>query len=171
MFDPAIFDPYIFDAEEITVTGDVMTTFTATQILTENGYTTVDFMYPTVEWIIDNAVDHVNLETGRSIANMTGVAGSKILTCLSEESPIIKMIVTYMLREAKKTSLTNSSSTGGSNTSSSTINVGPVGMGQSSGVSTAISAASAINSINNTAHLNFILRGFERLRRRSGERF
>lgn len=77
-----------------------LATITAQQVLDENNYTT-----PTttiVEYLIDNAIDYINLEAGLSINNMSGdTPGSKTVTVTSTQAPIIKMLSTLMIRAYK----------------------------------------------------------------------
>ena len=71
-----------------------------------------------------------------------------------------------MLREAKKTALTNSSATGNNSGTSSSISVGPLSLSESSSISTSISAAVSINSPSNTIYREMLNNALERLRGR-----
>lgn len=147
-----------------------MTTITATEILAENGYTTSDFTAATVELIITNAKRYINFMANQSIADMTGTEGSKTLTLTENQDICVRILTTCMLREAKKTSLTNSSSTGTSSGTASSIGVGPVSVSESSSVSSSISAAAAINSPSNTIYREMLNQALSRLHGRTFSR-
>ena len=51
-----------------------------------------------VEYMIDNAIDYVNLHAGTSIGNMTGVAGAKTVTVTSGQSAVIKPLCILMVK-------------------------------------------------------------------------
>lgn len=121
-------------------------TLTAATVLAQNQYTTTDFDLTDVEYMIDDCIDTVNALTNDTIAALSGDAGSKSVTITRSEAPSVKTLITIVLREAKKTSLSNSSSTGNSTGTSSSINVGSIGMSESGSVSSAISATSALNN-------------------------
>ena len=143
-----------------------MTTLTATEILAENGYTTDDFTAAVTEGIINNAKDYINLMADQSITDMTGTEGSKTLTLTSNQSVCLRILLACMLREAKKTALTNSSATGNSSGTSSSVGVGPISLSESSSISTSISAAASINSPSNTIYREMLNNALERLRGR-----
>jgi len=68
-----------------------MVAITAQQILDETGWAATDFGSKTnLEYLIDKAINYINGETGLSISNMTGAAGSKTVTVTSAQAPIIK---------------------------------------------------------------------------------
>jgi len=119
-----------------------MLTYTALIALAENGYTTSDITAANAEYIIDRATDYVNLMAGQSIADMAGGAGVKTVTLTDNQNAVVGMLVTLMLREEKKSSLTNSTSSGTS--TSGSVQVGGMGASESASVSSAISAASAL---------------------------
>jgi len=121
-----------------------MVTYTALIALAENGYTTTDITAANCEYIIDRAIDYVNLLAGTSIADMAGGAGVKTVTLTDNQNAVVGVLVTCMLRAMKQTSLSNSSSTSNSSGTSSSVNVGGMGASDSSTVSTAINAASAL---------------------------
>jgi len=75
-----------------------MPAVTAQQILDENGWTTGDISLANLEYLIDNAINYVNLVTGLSISNLSGAAGSKTVTVTSAQDPIIKMLAGLLVR-------------------------------------------------------------------------
>lgn len=76
-----------------------MATITAQNILDENNYP--DMSKTIVEYLIDNVINYLNLETGLSISNMTGDAESKSVTVTSGQSAIIKPLAALMIRAYK----------------------------------------------------------------------
>lgn len=78
----------------------VTVTTIAQKILDENKYTTSDMSLSNLENNIDNVIDYVNLETGASIAYLTGSADSKSLVCDRKYIPPIKLLSTLMIRAA-----------------------------------------------------------------------
>jgi hypothetical protein len=137
-------------------------TLTAANCLADNNYTTTDIPTVAVERIIDKAISYFNLRTGRSVNLMAGTPESKTTVVQAEEYGVLEAIITCMLREAKKTSLSNSTSTGSG--ASKSVNIGAMGMSESSTVSSAISAAQSINSEGNTVFREFITEGLRSLR-------
>lgn len=91
-----------------------MVTYTALIALAENGYTITDIPAATCEYIIDRAIDYVNMRVGASIAALTGAAGTKNVTLTRDQSAVVGLLMTCMLREAKKSSLSNSTATSNS---------------------------------------------------------
>ena len=79
-----------------------MTTITniAQRILDENNYTTSDITTTNVEYLIKNAVDHINTQTGRTIS-FTPSAGTASLTAQDDEMPYIKNLTALMIRAYK----------------------------------------------------------------------
>lgn len=77
-----------------------MTTITdvAQRILDENNYT--DPSTTIVEYLIKNAVDHINLMAGTSIS-FTPVAGSEDLTASDSEIIVVKTLSALMIRAYK----------------------------------------------------------------------
>jgi hypothetical protein len=140
-----------------------MVDVSATIILAENGYTTTDFTAENTEYMIDDVIDTVNLLAGTTITALTGTAGTKTTTVTRHESPAVKTLCTIVLREAKKTSLSNSSSTSGSSSSSKSTNFGPVGVSEGGSTSTAISAASALNNAANSPLVDLFYKEIEKL--------
>ena len=137
---------------------------TATTILAQNGMTTTDFTAATVEYMIDDCIDIVNLLASQTIAAMTGSAGTKTATFTRLQSPVVKTLISLVLRENKKTALTNSSSTGDSSGTSSSIAVGPISLSESSSVSSSISAAAAINNPSNSVYVDMFYKQCEALK-------
>jgi hypothetical protein len=139
-------------------------TFAAQQIIEQNGFTvysagppvTGDFTVANVENWIDNAVDFVNAKVRQirpsfsKIAHMTGIAGSKTISVTDESNAALQPLLSCILRENKKTALSNSSSTGGSSSTGKAVSVNGISMSQNSSVSSAISAASSLNNAGNT---------------------
>ena len=82
----------------------VTVTNVAQQILDENNYETTDIhataatALTRVEYLIDNATDYINLEAGTSIADLSGGAGTKSLTCTAGELPVVKLLSALMVR-------------------------------------------------------------------------
>jgi hypothetical protein len=145
-----------------------MPSVTALIALAENGYTITDITAINVEYIIDNAIDYVNLLAETSIAALSGTAGTKTVTVTREQNAPLRILITCMLREAKKTSLSNSSSTNNSSGTTSSIGVGVLSVSESSSVSAAISAASSFGGTNDLTRVLFD-KAIERLRRVENE--
>jgi hypothetical protein len=122
-------------------------TLTAEIAIEKNGYVVdTDFSEINVEYQIDDLLDYINLLAETSIASMSGTAGSKSVTLSRDENAAVSIGIACMLREAKKTTLSNSSSTSNSTGASSSIGVGNISASESSSVSASISAASSLNS-------------------------
>jgi hypothetical protein len=136
-------------------------TSTAQTILDQTGYAvysagppvTGDFTLINTEYMMDDAIDTVNLMFTQNIAALTGTAGSKTATMTRDQNSVVKMLLVLMLREAKKTSLSNSSSTGGSSSTGKSVSVNGISMSQNSSVSSAISASSALNNPANSVYV------------------
>ncbi len=73
----------------------------AQRILDENGYTTSDISLTNLEYLIDNAIDTVNLRAGTSIADLSGSAGSKSITGTESEILVVKELTVLLLRAYK----------------------------------------------------------------------
>jgi len=75
----------------------------AQRILDENGYTTSDLntSLANIEYLIDNAIDFINLEAGTSIADLSGTAASKSLTGSENEIVVVKALSALCLRGFK----------------------------------------------------------------------
>jgi hypothetical protein len=139
-------------------------TFTATTILAQNGMTTTDFAAVTVEYMMDDAVDTVNLLFSQNIAALTGTAGTKTATTTRGQSAVVKMLMTLILRENKKTALSSATSTSSTGSgSSSSVGIGNLSMSESSSVSSAISAASAINNPANSVYVDLFMQAGNKL--------
>ena len=136
-------------------------TITAQSILDQTGYTvyavgppaTGDFTLVNTELMIDDAIDTVNLMFTQAIAALSGSAGSKSGTMTRDQNAVVKMLLVLMLREGKKTSLSNSTSTNGGSSTNQSINVGPFGRSEGGSVSSAVSAATAINNPANSIYV------------------
>lgn len=140
-------------------------TFTATQIIQQNGYVvTTDFTPTNVEYWIDDSVDYVNLLAETSIPHMTGTAGSKSISVSDKVNAALKPLLACVLRENKKTTLTNSSSTSNSSGSTNSFGLGALNGSEPSSISSSIGAASSINNPNNTIFRQMFLDAIERLR-------
>lgn len=68
----------------------------ATRILDENNYT--EPSKTNLEYIIDNAIDYINMEAGTSIADLSGTAESKSLVGTESEIVVVKSLSVLMLR-------------------------------------------------------------------------
>jgi len=68
----------------------------AQRILDENDYSTPNVAI--VEYLIDNAIDYINMEAGTSIAELSGDAESKSLTGTKSEISVVKALSVLMLR-------------------------------------------------------------------------
>ena len=79
----------------------VTVTNIATQILNENNYTTSDITATNLEYLIDNAIDYVNMETSTSIADLSGSAGTKSIIGTESEIVTVKCATVLMLRAYK----------------------------------------------------------------------
>jgi hypothetical protein len=137
-------------------------TITAQSILDQTGYTvysagppvTGDFTLINTELMIDDAIDTVNLMFTQAIAALSGTAGSKTGTMTRDQNSVVKMLLVLMLREGKKTSLSNSTSTNGSTSTNQQVGVGAISISEGGSVSSAVSAAQAINNPANSIYVN-----------------
>ena len=75
-----------------------MVTITAQNILDENNYTITDISLVNAESLIDNAINYVNLRAGLSMSAMSGTAGSKTASLTGNQSVIVKLLSTLMVR-------------------------------------------------------------------------
>ena len=74
----------------------------ATQILNENNYTTADISLTNLEYLIQNAIDYVNMEAGTNIADLSAdVAGSKSITGTKSEIFTVKTLTVLLIRVYK----------------------------------------------------------------------
>jgi hypothetical protein len=132
-----------------------MVTYTALIALGENGLTISDFTAVNTEYIIDRAIDYVNMRAQINIPALVGVAGVKTVTLTRNQSAVIGLLVTCMLRAAKQTSLANSSSTSGSSSTSKSVGLGALSLSEGGSVSSAISAASSLGSADDFTRSEF----------------
>ncbi len=70
----------------------------ATQIHNEDGWTTTDASLTNTEYLIDKAIDFINLETGTTIADLSGAADSKSLTGTEGEIVAVKLLSSLLIR-------------------------------------------------------------------------
>jgi hypothetical protein len=146
-------------------------TITAQIVLDQNGYAVYaagppvsgDFTLVNVEYMIDDAIDTVNLMFSQSMANLSGTAGSKSVSVTRQQNSVLKMLLALVLRENKKTQLSNSSSTANSSGGSHSVSAGVLSMSESSSVSTSINAASAINNPTNSVYVNLFMEAGKKL--------
>jgi len=75
----------------------VTVTTIAQRILDENNYTVADISIVKLEYLIDNAVDYINLLSGRSIAHVSG----NNLTADYDEIMVVKILSALMIRAYK----------------------------------------------------------------------
>jgi hypothetical protein len=68
----------------------------ATRLKTENNES--DIAAATFEYLIDNAIDYINLTAGTSIADLSGDAGTKSVTASEGELAAIKTLSGLLLR-------------------------------------------------------------------------
>jgi len=73
-----------------------MATITAQQILDENKWTETQISITNLEYLIDNAINYVNAETGLSISNLSGSPGS--VTVTSSQDYVIKALSAVLVR-------------------------------------------------------------------------
>ena len=73
-------------------------TISAQQILDENGWTESDISKTNLEYLIDNAINYINLQTGLSISNLSGSAGSKTVSVTKQQAVIIKALTALLVR-------------------------------------------------------------------------
>lgn len=73
----------------------------AQRILDENGYSTGDISLTNLEYLIDNAIDTVNLRAGTTIADLSGSAESKSITGTEAEILVVKELSVLILRAYK----------------------------------------------------------------------
>jgi hypothetical protein len=138
-------------------------TFTAATILIQNGMTETDFLDETVEYMMDDAIDTVNLLFTQDIAALAGSAGAKTATMTRGQSAVTKMLLTLVLRENKKTQLTSSDSTSNASGASGSISAGGLSMSESSSISTGISASAAINNPANSVYVELFMQAGNKL--------
>lgn len=71
---------------------------TAQRILDENNWLTTDITLVNCEYLIDNAINYINLETGLSMSNLTGVAGAQTVTLTNPQETAVKMLSALLVR-------------------------------------------------------------------------
>jgi len=145
-----------------------MVTISASVALAQNGYTTDDVEDIACEYIIDAAIDHVNLMADTSIAALAGVAGAKTGAVTRNQNAALQPLITLMLRDYKRSALSSSQhttqSTGAGGSSSFTL--GPYSVSESSSTASAISAANSLNNAANTYTVKMFETAIARLRGR-----
>lgn len=75
-----------------------MVVITAQQILDENGWLVTDIAIVNLEYLIDNAINYINLETGLSMSNLTGVTPNMAVTLTSAQEVVVKMLSALLVR-------------------------------------------------------------------------
>jgi len=76
----------------------------AQQLLDENNYDTTDIHATAataktrVEYLVDNAIDYINMKAGTSIVDLSGSAGSKSLVATEDEIVVIKALSALLIR-------------------------------------------------------------------------
>jgi hypothetical protein len=89
-----------------------MTDITAATVLARFHYKSTDFDPATspdetvslinVEYVIDDAIDFINLEAGTSIGSLAGVAGAKTVSVTNDENAALKLLLGIMLHDTKE---------------------------------------------------------------------
>jgi len=74
-----------------------MVTITAAQMHSETDYDTDDISVTNLEYLIDNAIDYVNLHAGQSIADMAG-GPPKSVTVSENQATVLKPLIVLMMR-------------------------------------------------------------------------
>lgn len=143
-------------------------TLTASILLAKNGYTTTDLAATTVETIMEDALDYIENEAETGMPSLTGTAGSKQVILSRRQNAAFSPLMSCMLRDAKKSALSNSTSTGNTSSTAKSIGVGSVSVSESGSVSSAISAASSLNNANDFTRELF-WKAIQRLRDVEGE--
>lgn len=70
----------------------------ATQLHNESGYSTSEISLANTEYLIDKAIDYINLEAGTSIADLAGAADSKSITGTENQIVVVKMLAELLIR-------------------------------------------------------------------------
>jgi hypothetical protein len=68
------------------------------RILDQNNWTTSEITVVEMEYIIDNAIDYINLDCGTSIADLTGSAGAKSLVGTEDENITVQILSSLLSR-------------------------------------------------------------------------
>jgi len=71
---------------------------TAQQILDENGWVVADIAIANLEYLIDNAINYINMEAGISMSNLTGASPNKTVTLTSAQEVVVKMLAALLVR-------------------------------------------------------------------------
>ena len=131
-----------------------MPSVTALGLLGQNGMTTADFTAAQVESMMAMARNYINLRVkNRSrVPMLTGTEGTKTMALTDDQDAAFEPLMTCILRENNKTKLTSSASTSSSTSQSESVGAGPFNYSHSGSQSSAVSAAGAINSPQNTIY-------------------
>lgn len=70
----------------------------AQRILDKTGYTASNCSLTHLEYLIDDAIDHINLVAGTSIADLSGTAESKSITATENELAAVYRLSELLLR-------------------------------------------------------------------------
>ena len=81
---------FVTDASSVNVT--------AQQIMTQNNYSVSDLALATLEPMINNVINYVNLEANTTISLMSGTAESKIVTLTRSEASTVKTLSALVIR-------------------------------------------------------------------------
>lgn len=73
----------------------------AQRILDENAYTLADISLTNLEYLIDNAIDYINMQAGITIVDLSGSAETKSLTATEPQIFAVKSLGVLMLRAYK----------------------------------------------------------------------
>lgn len=65
------------------------------------GYDDTYITNTNLEYLIDDAINYVNLEAGTSISNLSGVAGSKTVTVTAAQGAVVIPLITLCMRAYK----------------------------------------------------------------------
>ena len=82
-------------------TGDTTETTIAQKILDQNNYTTTDISIVNLEYLINLAVNFVNLMSDTDIAALSGAGGSKSLVGTKAENLAVQLVSTLLIRAYK----------------------------------------------------------------------
>lgn len=137
--------------------------FSASEILAQNGMSESDFTNETVEYMMDDSINTVNLLFTQTIDALAGEAGAKTATMTRNQSAVVKMLLSLVLRENKKTQLSSSSSTSNSTGTNSSVSAGGISASDSNTVSGSISATAAINNPSNSVYVNMFMEAGKKL--------
>jgi len=104
---------YIQDSTSVAVTAEMLlkengypettsnVTITATIVLAENNYDTDDITAANTEYLIDNAINYINMQANTTINALAGVAGTKTVGADRNEATIIKSLTALMIKAYK----------------------------------------------------------------------